>query len=75
MQCIRKTHTKRCDTIVTEIFMLTRRMRRNLSHFRRKKVDISKYIKDYYVDNELAYISCNVDSYDDIIDHYSVPRL
>ncbi len=53
--------------------MLTRRKIRNISHFRRKKVDISRYIKDYYVDNQLAYISCNVQSYDDIIDHYSVP--
>ncbi|MBR4462116.1 MAG: hypothetical protein IKS51_06030 [Erysipelotrichaceae bacterium] len=61
------------DRIVTGVFMLRRRKNRNISHFRHKKVDTSKYLKDYYVDNQLAYISCNVESYDDIIDHYSVP--
>ncbi len=33
---------------------------------------MSKYVKDFYVDNGLAYISCNVTGISDIIDPYSV---
>ena len=33
---------------------------------------MSKYVKDFYVDNGLAYISCNVTGINDIIDPYSV---
>ena len=35
-------------------------------------MDEKKFIKDFYVDNGLAYISCNVRSYNDIIDPFSV---
>ena len=42
------------------------------NRFKNKKVDISRYIKDYYVENNLAYISVNVNSYEDIISKYSV---
>ena len=48
------------------------RLRKNLKQFSKKRVDISKYVKDFYVDNGLAYISCNVKGYYDIIDPYSV---
>ncbi len=48
------------------------RLRKNLRHFSRKRVDVSKYVKDFYVENGLAYISCNVTGYGDIIDPYSV---
>ena len=48
------------------------RLRKNLRNFRKKHVDVAKYVKDFYVDNGLAYISCNVKGYDDIIDPYSV---
>ncbi|MBR0131441.1 MAG: hypothetical protein IJM08_09075, partial [Firmicutes bacterium] len=50
----------------------SRRLRQNLRQFSRKRVDVSKYIKDFYVENGLAYISCNVSGYYDIIDRYSV---
>ena len=39
------------------------------NRFKNKKVDISRYIKDYYVENNLAYISVNVNSYEDIISY------
>ncbi len=42
------------------------------NRFKNKKVDIKRYIKDYYVENNLAYISVNVNSYEDIISKYSV---
>lgn len=48
------------------------RLRKNLKQFSKKKVDVSKYVKDFYVENGLAYISCNVKDYNDIIDRYSV---
>jgi len=48
------------------------RLKKNLRNFRKKHVDVAKYVKDFYVDNGLAYISCNVNGYDDIIDQYSV---
>lgn len=50
----------------------SRRLRQNLKQFSQKRVDVSKYIKDFYVENGLAYISCNVSGYYDIIDRYSV---
>lgn len=48
------------------------RQRHNLKRFSKKRVDISKYVKDLYVDHGIAYISCNVQDYYDIIDRYSV---
>lgn len=50
----------------------SRRLRRNLTKFRKKSVDVAKFVKDFYVDNGLAYIACNVEEYGDIIDRYSV---
>ena len=50
----------------------SRRLRRNLKKFNEKSVDVSKFVKELYVDNGLAYISCNVSDYYDIIDKYSV---
>ena len=50
----------------------SRRLRQNLRKFSKKSVDVSKFVKDFYVDNGLAYISCNVSDYNDIIDRYSV---
>ena len=41
-------------------------------YFRSKKIDYSKYIKDFYLDNGIAYISCNVSGIEDIISKYSV---
>lgn len=50
----------------------SRRLRENLKKFRNKSVDLDKFVKDIYVDNGLAYISCNVSGYYDIIDRLSV---
>ena len=50
----------------------SRRARRNLKRFSKKGVDLGMFVKDLYVDNGLAYISCNVSGYYDIIDRYSV---
>lgn len=48
------------------------RLERNKRSFQRMKVDYYKYIKDFYLEDGLAYISCNVTDYYDIIDPYSV---
>ena len=50
----------------------SRRLRENLKKFSKKSVDLDKFVKDIYVDNGLAYISCNVHDYYDIIDRLSV---
>ena len=42
------------------------------SLFSRKSIDPNKFIKEIYVENGLAYISCNVEGYYDVIDRYSV---
>lgn len=55
--------------------MLSRRSRRlktNLFKFRKKSVDVAKFVKDLYVDHGMAYISCNVSNYNDIINKHSV---
>ena len=58
--------------------MLTSRMSRrsrlekNKRRIRRMKVDYNKYVKDFYLEDGLAIISCNVNGYYDIIDRYSV---
>ncbi|MCR5300787.1 MAG: hypothetical protein K6D92_07875 [Erysipelotrichaceae bacterium] len=48
------------------------RLERNKRQFARKKVDYYKYVKDFYLEDGLAYISCNVKDYYDIIDSRSV---
>ena len=50
----------------------SRRLRENLKRFSKKSVDLDKFVKDIYVENGLAYISCNVSGYYDIIDRLSV---
>ena len=50
----------------------SRRQIQNLRKLRRKNVDLGKFVKDFYVEKGLAYISCNVSGYNDIIDRYSV---
>lgn len=40
--------------------------------FKKKSVDLDKFIKEIYVDNGLAYISCNVAKYTNVIDRLSV---
>ena len=50
----------------------SRRQKQNLKNLSKKSVDVGKFVKDFYVEKGLAYISCNVNSYYDIIDRYSV---
>lgn len=48
------------------------RTRRHIRHFQKKRIDYAKYIDDFYLDEGLAYISCNVTDFHDVIDDYSV---
>lgn len=48
------------------------RLEKNKRRIRRMKVDYNKYVKDFYLEDGLAIISCNVNGYYDIIDRYSV---
>ena len=50
----------------------SRRQKQNLKNLSKKSVDVGKFVKDFYVEKGLAYISCNVNSYYDVIDRYSV---
>lgn len=50
----------------------SRRQKQNLKNLSKKSVDVGKFVKDFYVEHGLAYISCNVSGYYDIIDRYSV---
>ena len=38
----------------------------------KSQIRFEKYVKEFYLENDLAYISCNVKGYDDIIDDFSV---
>lgn len=54
--------------------MLLRRDRSYLKHqFRRKHIDYERCIQEFYIDKGLAYIFCKIDSWDQVINHYSVP--
>ncbi|MBE6116231.1 MAG: hypothetical protein E7187_05325 [Erysipelotrichaceae bacterium] len=48
------------------------RLEKNKKSFRKMKIDYYRYVKDFYLEDGLAYISCNVNDYNDIIDPYSV---
>ena len=49
-----------------------KRLRENLRKFSAKEVNYAKYMRDYYIENGLAFISCKVRDYYDVIDRYSV---
>lgn len=42
-------------------------------YFLRKHVDYEKAVKYYFIEKDVAYITCKVTGLDDIICHYSVP--
>ena len=44
---------------------------KNLKRFKSAKFNYAKFVKDYYIENETAYISAKVNSIDDIISKYS----
>lgn len=41
--------------------------------FRRKVLDYDNIVNTYYIENNLAFISCNVSQYDEVISRHSVP--
>lgn len=47
------------------------RLRKNLRQLKKKKVEGEKYVKDFYIENDLAFITCNVKKFNDIIDPFS----
>ena len=48
------------------------RAKRNLKKFKSAKFNYARFVKDYYIENNNAYISAKVDSIDDIISKYSL---
>lgn len=53
-------------------FQSRKRLRENIRKFSEKKVDYAKYMRDIYIENGLAFISCKVKGLYDIVDPYSV---
>lgn len=49
----------------------SKRLKKNLRQLKRKKIEGERYIKDFYIENDLAFITCNVRRYNDIIDPFS----
>ncbi len=47
------------------------RLRKNLRQLKKKKVEGEKYVKDFYIENDIAFITCNVKKFNDIIDPFS----
>lgn len=45
---------------------------RLLRRFAPKRIDTSDAVKKVYIEDGIAFISCNVSDYYDVIDHYSV---
>ena len=48
------------------------RLEENKRRIRKMKIDYNRYVKDFYLEDGIAVISCNVSDYYDIIDRYSV---
>lgn len=49
------------------------RIKKQISHYRDKSFDNSKYVKNFYVEKGKAYIECYVRSLEDIFSPYSYP--
>lgn len=45
---------------------------KNIKKYTKKDFDYIKYVKNFFVEDGIAYISCSVTNKDDIISHYSV---
>ncbi len=45
---------------------------RNILKFNKTEVDYKKYVRDFYLERNTAYISVNADNYNDIISKYSI---
>lgn len=50
----------------------SRKVAKNLRRFRKNQFDYDKFVKRYYIENDDAYIAAKVNSYDDIINRFSV---
>lgn len=50
----------------------SKRLKKSLKQFKKKKVDFGYYVKDFYLEHGLAMISCQVNQFSDIINRYSV---
>ena len=50
----------------------TKKVLNNIKKFNKKKFNYNKYLKEFYVEKEIAHVYANVTSYDDIISRYSV---
>ena len=53
----------------------TKNLRTSLRGFRRKRVALDRFVKEFYVEGGLAYISLKAKDYDSIISCYSVDGL
>lgn len=50
----------------------SRKLQKYMRKLGKSQIRFEKYVKEFYIENDLAYISCNVKGYDDIIDSFSV---
>lgn len=50
----------------------TKRFRKNIKKFKKKKFNYPKYVRDFYIEDGKAHIYAKVDSYEDIISKFSV---
>lgn len=55
------------------IFRRNKKTLENLSRFKHAKFNYAKFVRNYYLENDEAYIVANVSSMDDIISRYSTP--
>ena len=46
---------------------MSKKTKRNLKKFKSAKFNYAKFVKNYYIDKGVAYISAKVNSIDDII--------
>jgi len=51
---------------------MSKKTKRNLKKFKSAKFNYAKFVKNYYIDKGVAYISAKVNSIDDIISKYSI---
>ncbi len=47
------------------------RLKKNLKQLKKKKIEGEKYVKDFYIEKDLAFITCNVKKFNDLIDPFS----
>lgn len=50
----------------------TKRFKKNIKRFKKKKFNYNKYVKDFFIENGKAVVYAKVDCYEDIISKFSV---